>query len=425
MQLRRPTPLAATLAAALLSFPAASLAADGTGTWFDGLEAGVCFDDVFDVDGNYDFSSPPSIVPCAGPHGDEVVAVVPITTDAWPGDETLDPLAVELCAPEYAAFLGRPIAETAMFDFTVWPSETDWESGVHDVYCIVYANEAVAGTAASGALRAPGHVIATAGEVDGVRDILLVDGASGSFAKLMDNDLQELTSAPGWTHDGTALAFAAEAGEGVALIHLADVNEAGSEVLVDRPGTNDGPAFSFDGTTMVYMSNAEADEFELYALDLASGDTTRLTNNPDRDSSVRWSPDGSQLAFRRRTDGVSDIWVMNADGSDAVRLTDNGVSNFDPRWSPDGSQLLFTTQQAGNYDIWIMDADGSGQRALTMHPGDDEYPDWSPDGEIIAFHSDRHGGVTLWLMRADGSEQSELTGHGPLGYPAFAPATPD
>jgi hypothetical protein len=55
MQLRRPIPLAATLAVALLSFPATSLASDGTGTWFDGLEAGVCFDDVFDISGNYDF----------------------------------------------------------------------------------------------------------------------------------------------------------------------------------------------------------------------------------------------------------------------------------------------------------------------------------------------------------------------------------
>lgn len=47
-----------------------------TGTWFDGLAAGVCFDDVFLPDGSYDFSVPAAVVPCDGLHDNEVVARV-------------------------------------------------------------------------------------------------------------------------------------------------------------------------------------------------------------------------------------------------------------------------------------------------------------------------------------------------------------
>ena len=45
------------------------------------------------------------------------------------------------------------------------------------------------------------------------------------------------------------------------------------------------------------------------------GNVEQLTFHDDRDSSADWSPDGSQIVFRRRIAGNSDIWVVNADGS--------------------------------------------------------------------------------------------------------------
>ena len=423
----RAVTLVAALATVLLVTPTtASLAveAPSAGTWSETLDAGVCFDDVFDAEGDFDFATPAATVPCDGPHDDEVVARVPYGGDVYLADD-IEVRTRDLCAPQYEAFLGRPIGTTAMGDFSVWPDEGDWAAGERDALCIVYASEPVRGTAASGDLRVPGARIATVGEVDGQRDVLVVDAGTGAFQALTEADLSELLAPPAWTPDGTAIAFAAQADEASSDIHLARLDSGKTTVLVSAPGSNDGPSFSPDGATLAYISDLESDEFELYGLDLAGGTSARLTTWDDRDSSPSWSPDGSQLAFRRRTDGVSDIWLMNADGSDPVRITDDGANDYDPRWSPDGSQLLFTTDRAGNFDIWIMNADGSGAAAITTHPGDDEYPTWSGDGRHIAFHSDRHGGKTLWLMNADGSQQSELTGIAPIGYPSFAPAASD
>jgi len=418
--------VAALAASLLIPLPtlAASPASEVTGTWFDGLDAGVCFDDAFDAAGDFVYEPPASIVPCEGPHDNEVVSRLPLGDGDLPTEDLVE-FVDSACLAEQEAFLGRPIERTLMSPFNVAPDADDWAAGAHDALCMVYAGEPVVGTAASGSLRVPGEVIAAYREVDQVPDVWLIDAGTGeALRNLTENDLAELIQAPSWTPDGKSIAFSAQVGDEAAGsdIFLLSVADGSVEPLVDGPGGQDGAVFSPDGSTIAYISDADADEFEIYTRDLNSGTTTRLTDYIDRDSSPQWSPDGNRIAFRRRTDGVSDIWLMDKDGSNLEQLTADGGNNFDPRWSPDGTRIAFTTNRAGNFDIGVMNADGSQQTLLTTHPADDEFPTWSSDGTVLAFHSTRQGGVSLWLMRADGTEQSELTGLAPVGFAKFAPA---
>jgi Tol biopolymer transport system component len=324
-------------------------APEGTGTWFDSLEAGVCFDDAFLPSGDFDYTMPPVLVPCDGPHDNEVVGWVPLG-EVELASEELVPIVDELCEAEHESFLGRPIDSTLMFPFNVAPDPDDWAAGVNQGLCIVYAGEPVLGSAASGVLRAPGESLAVYHEVDNNPNIWLVDAGTGEAVRnISDNDLAELITAPAWTPDGEAVAFSAkvDSSDTDTDIYLAPIDGSDAEVLVDSPALDEGAAFSPDGSAIVYFSDADAVEYDIYVRDLASGDTTHL----DRDSSPQWSPDGRHIAFRRRTDGVSDIWVMAADGSEQRQLTDNGGNNYDPRWSPNGSLIAFTTNVAGNYDI--------------------------------------------------------------------------
>ncbi len=414
-----------------LAIPMAGMAAEAepadTGTWFDGLEVGTCFDDVFDATGDFDYSLPAPMTACDGLHDNEVVARVSLGDGDFP-DKDLVPIVDGLCFDQYVAFLGRPIESTLMYPFSVAPDAEDWAAGAHDALCMVYAGEPVVGTAASGSLRAPGETLAVYREVEQHPDVWLVDGGSGTAVRnVTDNDFSKLVTAPAWTSDGRSIAYSVESepGAGQWDVYLVSLQTGDSSPLLDSPADEDNAAFAPDGSTVAYISNQAADDFDIYTQDLGSGATVRLTEWDDRKSSPQWSPDGSRLAFRRRIDDVSDIWTMNADGSDAQRLTDNGGNNYDPRWSPDGSRIAFTTNQAGNFDIAMMNADGTDQHLVTTHPADDEYPTWSRDGEILAFHSTRQGGVSLWLMRTDGSEQSELTGMAPVGFAKFAPVPLD
>ena len=60
-----------------------------------------------------------------------------------------------------------------------------------------------------------------------------------------------------------------------------------------------------------------------------------------------------------------------------------------PAWSPDGKQLVFTGYDGGISDLYIVNADGTGYRQLTDDRYADLHPVWSPDGTTIAFATDR------------------------------------
>lgn len=403
--------------------PSTTTTVAATGTWFDGLAVGVCFDDAFSG-GDFDFSVPARIVPCDQAHDNEVVARIPLGTGAYPGTDAVKTAAAEACAPAYEGFLGRPLAETLMLGFTVHPEESDWTAGARDAICAVYGPQPVVGTSASAGLTAPGEFLAVYHEVDGDGDFWLVDAGTGALVfNITENDVPEVEGPPGWAYDGTALVYAAEVSPGDADILAVSPETGQTLILVDGPGFDDTPSLSPIGLLLAYISRPTPDaDFDIYVLDLDTGETVRLTDDPGRESSPQWSIDGSKILYRSTAAGPSDIWVMNTDGTDQRRLTNNGGNNYDPRWSPDGTRILFTTDVGGNYDIWVMNADGTGARALTTHPANDEFPTWSSDGRYVAFQSTRYGGQTLWIMRADGSDQSLLTTLSPMAYPMFAPS---
>jgi hypothetical protein len=107
--------------------------------WYgDHLSVGDCFDDAFDDDGEYDYSEAPLIVPCDGPHDNEVTAVFTIPGEDHPGEDSFGEESDEVCAEAFASFVGVPYGEGPVDGFGLWPTAEEWRAGGRTAFCAVF-----------------------------------------------------------------------------------------------------------------------------------------------------------------------------------------------------------------------------------------------------------------------------------------------
>ncbi len=148
-----------------------------------------------------------------------------------------------------------------------------------------------------------------------------------------------------------------------------------------------------------------------------------------------WSPDGKQIAFTGFDGGLSDLFVVNADGSDLRRLTNDKEADLEPAWSPDGKTIAFTTDRGpqtdfqtlrfGNYRVALYHLDtGSIELLGHMSAGRNANPVWSPDGKSLAFVSDRTGYSNIFLYDFGDGQVYQLTDmfSGVAGIAELSPA---
>jgi dipeptidyl aminopeptidase/acylaminoacyl peptidase len=132
-----------------------------------------------------------------------------------------------------------------------------------------------------------------------------------------------------------------------------------------------------DGGSVFYVERSvdrEQDRYRstIWRVSNAGGAPTRITDG-DADSHPRWSPDGSSLAFLRCRAGISQVWLVSAQGGPARPLTDLAIGAGEPVWSPDGRRIAFAASERpladekGPFEVSRLDyrADGTGLRPTT------------------------------------------------------------
>ena len=167
------------------------------------------------------------------------------------------------------------------------------------------------------------------------------------------------------------------------------------EVLEDRlclspPG---GGSLSNPALAFIAAGRHSADLF----VTTADGSVTKqLTNDTVQDSAPSWSPDGTRIAFLRRTDPTKACAALHTIRPDGTGLTlihdfcnppgqpfphENYGGTIDLAWSPDGTKLVFPSVTSNSpADLYVIDvASGAVQALLSDNLNDVNDPSWSPD----------------------------------------------
>src|SRR5207249_2284557 len=135
---------------------------------------------------------------------------------------------------------------------------------------------------------------------------------------------------------------------------------------------NSAGSFSPDGRYFAIAAKHK-DRDDLVILDVIRDREVRRIRIPLNGlTTPAWSPDGKQLAFTGYDGGLSDLFVVNADGSNLRRLTNDvytGVSGITPlspclSWAHEADRLAFAYYEDGDYNVYGVD----NPRSLKRQP---------------------------------------------------------
>jgi TolB protein len=199
------------------------------------------------------------------------------------------------------------------------------------------------------------QLVFAGGTTDGgplASDLYVMDVRGENIRRLTHFDA--LISCPRWSPDGERVLFAKDMDE------LLVVDVASGRVSEALPSGIEGTCgdWSPDGSKLAFstgrygqlpdilqvMKNPSFSR-ELYVLDLRSGDLTRLAQAGPHATYPRWSRDGRRIVFQAHippdeafvpgfmpVPGVSELYVMRADGTEVRRLTWNAHLDGHPNW---------------------------------------------------------------------------------------------
>ena len=164
---------------------------------------------------------------------------------------------------------------------------------------------------------------------------------------------------------------------------------------LDAEKTKIGDAgISPDGRNVLYWAsdNPNLEGGGIYTLPMiGTGNPKQLTDSADGvDADPAWSPDGNQIAFRRKVQNPGggtneDIFVMNADGTAVRAVATTPAADFKPIWSPDSKNLLIVSNResafggpGSTFDLWLTRvSDGQVLTKLDLKAGQITRPFWT------------------------------------------------
>ena len=120
-------------------------------------------------------------------------------------------------------------------------------------------------------------------------------------------------------------------------------------------------------------------------LKLADGASTELWSGLEGRAlgGAAIAPDGQRLAFLVQRRGLTQLYVMNADGTGTHRIAEELDVRGAPAWSPDGQWLAVAANRDGEPHLFKIPVGGGTPILLVKEYSID--PIWSPSGQFLVY----------------------------------------
>jgi tricorn protease len=122
----------------------------------------------------------------------------------------------------------------------------------------------------------------------------------------------------------------------------------------------------------------------------------------------------TQIAFEYG----GDIWITSKSGGTAQRITSTAAVEANPHFSPDGQWIAFSSNRSGISQVYIVPAQGGAPTRLTWYPAASFPRGWTIDGKKILYATGRETAPTgynrLWTVSVNGGPSEILSA--PWGF---------
>ncbi len=188
-----------------------------------------------------------------------------------------------------------------------------------------------------------------------------------------------------WSPNGQQIVFAGHDGrsEDIYLYHL---ETEAIQKLTDEPGREAHFGFSPDGRYIGYNKRGGPEE-DLFAISVDGKEKINITQHADYEWYPHWSPQGDGVLFYSTWgDAMTEVWIASFPTHGLKQVSNHIVEDFGSVFSPDGKEVVFISKRDGMNDLFIYHL----EKDITRKLGISEklkrgWPKWSPAGQALAY----------------------------------------